>query len=207
MSSSKSISDLASKLSFYTPPDNAPAAPTASSSWFGGGSLSTVQQQDEESAGFMSWASAKISNSVNDISATKERLTMFGIFAAAGVVCMIFAFTFLPFLIISPHKFSLLFTMGSALMLVSFSFLRGHVEFVKHLSSIERLPFSGSYIVSLVGTLYSSLVMGSYLLTMIFSVIQIIALLYFLVSYIPGGVSALTFVGSMMGSGLRRAVT
>jgi len=162
---------------------------------------------DEESAGLMSWASAKLSGSVEDISSTKDRFTTFAILAVAGAICMIFAFTFLPFVILSPHKFALLFTMGSALMLASFSFLRGHVAFVKHLSSMERLPFSGSYVISLVGTLYSSLVMGSYLLTLIFSVVQVVALLYFLVSYIPGGVSALTFMGSMMGSGLKSLVS
>ena len=212
--STKSINDLAKNLSFYTPPagGSGGSATTARSSSGGvvdsvksifGSGTPAATQNDEESAGLMSWASAKISGSVEDLTATKERFTTFTILAISGIVCMIFAFTFLPFVIISPHKFALLFTLGSALMLASFSFLRGHVAFVKHLSSIERLPFSGSYIISLIGTLYSSLVMGSYLLTMIFSIIQIVALLYFLVSYIPGGVSALTFIGGMVGSGVR----
>lgn len=157
----------------------------------------------------MSWASAKISSaksSVDDISSTRERLTTFAIIAAAGAICMILAFTFLPFVIISPHKFALLFTIGSALMVISFSFLRGHVEFVKHLSSVQRLPFSVSYGVSLIGTLYCSLVMGSYLLTLVFSIVQVVALAYFLVSYIPGGTGALTFVGGVVGSGIKSIV-
>ena len=210
--SNKSINDLAKNLSFYTPEGGAtssvPPPPPAQS----GGVVASVKNMfggtpegtnDEESAGLMSWASAKITGSVDDLSSTKDRFTTFTILAVSGAVCMVFAFTFLPFVILSPHKFALLFTLGSALMLASFSFLRGHVAFIKHLSSMDRLPFSGSYVVSLVGTLYSSLVMGSYLLTLIFSIIQVVALLYFLVSYIPGGVSALTFIGSMMGSGLK----
>ena len=167
------------------------------------------EQNDEESAGLMNWASAKLStakSSIDDISSTKERFTTFAILAAAGVVCMILAFTFLPFVIISPHKFALLFTMGSALMVASFSALRGHTVFFKHLASVERLPFSVSYGLSLVGTLYCSLVMGSYLLTLIFSIVQVVALSYFLVSYIPGGTGALTMVGTVIGGGLKSIV-
>lgn len=231
--SSKSINDLASKLSFYTPPSDlleqdkrvsqpsAPAAPAGGmfagmKSYFSSAESSSTStadvsgvQNDEESAGLMNWASAKINSaksSMDDLSSTKERFTTFAILAAIGVVCMILAFTFLPIVIISPHKFALLFTLGSGLMLLSFSFLRGHAAFVKHMASMERLPFSASYLTSLVGTLYCSLVMNSYILTLIFSLIQVIALAYFLVSYIPGGTSALTFMGSMVGNGLKGLV-
>lgn len=230
--SKQGINDLASKLSFYTPPadlleqqkknsKSSSTAPSSSGSVFGGfGSYfssggseaggSAGVTNDEESAGLMNWASAKISSaksSVDDLSNTRERFTTFAILAGIGIICMILAFTFLPIVIISPHKFALMFTLGSGLMILSFSFLRGHSAFIKHLSSLERLPFSASYLTSLVGTLYCSLVMGSYLLTLIFSVIQVIALAYFLVSYIPGGTSALTFIGSMVGNGLKGLVS
>jgi hypothetical protein len=219
--SSKSINDLASKLSFYTPPADlletqakapAPGMLSGVKSLFGSEAASTAatSQNDEESAGLMNWASAKMSSaksSMEDLSNTKERFTTFAILAGIGIVCMILAFTFLPIVIISPHKFALLFTLGSGLMLLSFSFLRGHGNFVKHMASMERLPFSASYLTSLVGTLYCSLVMGSYLLTLIFSLIQVVALAYFLVSYIPGGTSALTFMGSMVGNGLKGLVS
>ena len=212
MSSTKSINDLASKLSFYTPETGSLIEKSKTPPEENGGLFSSVKsmfsssssaaptgQSDEESAGLMNWASSKIS----DVTQTKERLTIFSLLAVSGVVCMILAFTFLPMIIISPHKFAMLFTIGSFLMLASFSCLRGHAAFFKHLASIERLPFSASYGLSLVGTLYCSMVMGSYILTMIFSGIQVIALAYFLVSYIPGGTGALTLVGGMMGSGIK----
>lgn len=218
---SQSINDLAGKLSFYTPSDDEllGAQKSASSTGVMGSmkglflntstSAPPAAQNDEESAGLMSWASAKISNvktSMDDLASTRERMTMFAVFAVAGTICMIMAFTFLPFVILSPHKFALLFTMGSALWLASFSFLRGHMAFFKNISSLDRLPFSASYLVSLIGTLYCSLVMGSYVLTMIFSVSQVVALLYFLVSYIPGGTNALTMVGSLIGSGVKSVI-
>lgn len=192
------IQDLASKLTFYTPP-----AVPASSSWF---KAPETSSSDLESAGLMSWASTKLSSAkstVDELSNTKERFTTFAILAICGTVCMILAFTFLPIVIISPHKFALLFTMGSALMLASFSFLRGHMAFFSHLASVSRLPFSLCYGLSLVGTLYCSLVMNSYVLTLVFSIVQVVALCYFLVSYIPGGTSALSFVGTMVGSSVK----
>lgn len=215
MSSTTNINDLAGKLSFYSAPSDKLGVQKSSTNGFsssfsglfgGTGGTPPVSQTDEESAGLMSWASAKITSvksSVDDFTATRERITLFAILAAAGTVCMILAFTFLPFVIISPHKFALLFTMGSALMLASFSSLRGHAAFLKNIASWDRLPFSASYGVSLVGTLYASLVMGSYILTMLFSVVQVVALMYFLVSYIPGGTGALTMVGSFIGSGFK----
>jgi hypothetical protein len=217
--SKQGVNDLASKLSFYTPPadllekqklaaSTAPTAPNGLGSLFSSirGGPGSTGQQDEESAGLMNWASAKISSaksSVDDLANSRERFTTFAILAGIGIVCMILAFTFLPIVIISPHKFALMFTLGSGLMILSFSFLRGHSAFIKHLSSMDRLPFSASYLTSLVGTLYCSLVMGSYILTLIFSLIQVVALAYFLVSYIPGGTSALTFIGSMIGNGVK----
>ncbi len=208
------INDLASKLSFYTPPADQPAAGSSAPSkgWFGlGGSASNPPPvtTDEETAGLMNWASAKMASarsSVDDLSSTRERFTTFAILAFLGIVCLVLAFSFLPIMILSPHKFALLFALGSILMIASFSFLRGHVAFWKHLMSVDRLPFTGSYLVSLVGTLYSSLVMGSYILTLVFSLIQVIALAYFLVSYIPGGTSALSFVGSMVGGSIKSVV-
>ena len=224
--STKSIKDLSNQLSFYTPEsaDLLKPKPTSEESTksymssikaiFGSSSESSsspdvLPTQDEESAGLMNWASAKITDarsSIDTIGQTKERFTIFSILAISGIVCMILAFTFLPIIILSPHKFALLFTMGSGLILVSFSFLRGHIVLFKHLASIERLPFSASYGVSLIGTLYCSLVMGSYLLTLVFSIIQVIALTYFLVSYIPGGTSALTFIGGTVASGIKGLV-
>ena len=206
--SKTNINDLASKLSFYTPPGDL-VPPAAATSWFSKPAPPPVQN-DEESAGLMGWASTKLSaarSSVDDLQNTRERFTMFAILAFCGTACMVLAFTFLPIVIISPHKFALLFTMGSALMLTSFSFLRGHSAFLSHLASVTRLPFTASYLTSLVGTLYSSLVMGSYLLTLIFSIIQVVALSFFLVSYIPGGTGALTMVGSLVGTGLKNVVS
>jgi hypothetical protein len=63
-----------------------------------------------------------------------------------------------------------------------------------------RLLLSAGYIGSIVLTLYAALIMHSYLLSMLCSVLQVVALLYYLTSYYPGGTSSVKFLLSMFGS-------
>ena len=57
-----------------------------------------------------------------------------------------------------------------------------------------RLPFTLAYLLSLMATVYVTLVQPSYLLTLVCTIVQLGALGSFLVSYIPGGVPFLTMV-------------
>ena len=70
-----------------------------------------------------------------------------------------------------PHKFALFFTLGSSLCISAFSYLKGHTAFVAHLMTKGRMPFSAAYVASLFTTLYSSLVLGSFILVNIVIVI------------------------------------
>ena len=126
---------------------------------------------------------------------TRQKLATCGLLIAAGGFCILVSLTFLPLLAIAPRKFATLFTFGSLLILSSFSVLKGHAAFLQHLISAERLPFSVGYAVSLVGTLYAAMWSQSYVLTMVFSLAQIVGLLYFVFSYLPGGAQVLNFVG------------
>lgn len=60
---------------------------------------------------------------------------------------------------------------------------------------IRRLPFTAVYFSSLFLTLYATLVAKSYVLTLVFSVLQLCGLSSFLVSYIPGGTHMIKFLG------------
>lgn len=123
-------------------------------------------------------------------------MTFFG-FAGAGVGLMCLAFMFLPMIVFAPQKFALLYTLGSLCFMGSFSVLKGHAAFISHLLSRDRIAFSSVYLSSMVGTLWASLIYRSYLLAIAFSGIQVCALSWFLVSYIPGGVTALKFASSI----------
>merc|ERR1712217_732579 len=122
------------------------------------------------------------------------KLAQFGGLFFLGFFLLSLSFSFLPILVIAPQKFALLFALGSMTILGSVSVLKGPQAFVMQLMQRDKLLFSISYVVGLVGTLVATLVMRSYLLTAFFGVLQAVALLYFLASYVPGGKAALNFI-------------
>lgn len=56
------------------------------------------------------------------------------------------------------------------------------------------------YIGAVVLTLYAALIMKSYVLSLVCSALQVVALLYYLTSYYPGGTSSVKFLLSMFSS-------
>ncbi|RGB25819.1 Got1/Sft2-like family-domain-containing protein [Rhizophagus diaphanus] len=126
-----------------------------------------------------------------------QRFVGFGVCMAAGVLCFLIAFLTLPLLALKPRKFAVTYTMGSVLVLMSFALLHGPIAHLKHIFSRERIPFTVAYLGSMIGTLYSAIGLRSTLLTLLFSIIQVIALIWYTISYLPGGVGTLQ-VGSRM---------
>jgi len=88
------------------------------------------------------------------------------------------------------------------MIMSSFAILRGPVTHFKHICSMERLPFTLAYFGSLVGTLYFSIFARSYILSIVFIVIQIIALVWYFFGNFPSGgrtmLSTFGFMGRSM---------
>jgi len=148
----------------------------------------------------------KVTSGLSGLSAlalSPAKLAQFGGVFFVGVFLISMSCSFLPLLPVSPQKFALLFTFGSMTLLSSFAILKGPKSFAESLLQREKLPFSGAYIVGLVGTLAATIIMRSYILTAVFSLIQAVALLYFLASYVPGGQALLTFCGRFCGRAAR----
>jgi len=72
----------------------------------------------------------------------------------------------------------------------------------KHLLSQERLPFTATYFGSIGLTLYFAVGLQSALLTLISSIVQLVALVWYLVSYFPMGSQGLRFAARFGGSRL-----
>eukprot|EP00927_Polykrikos_kofoidii_P057599 TRINITY_DN51750_c0_g1_i1.p1 TRINITY_DN51750_c0_g1~~TRINITY_DN51750_c0_g1_i1.p1 ORF type:complete len:402 (-),score=111.36 TRINITY_DN51750_c0_g1_i1:40-1245(-) len=123
------------------------------------------------------------------------KLAQFAGVFLSGTMLVSLSLSFLPVLVIAPQKFALLFAIGSMLMLGSFAVLKGPQAFAMTLIQREKLPFSGSYAIGLVGTLVATLIMKNYILTAFFGLMQVFALLYFLASFIPGGQAILNGCG------------
>jgi hypothetical protein len=89
----------------------------------------------------------------------------------------------------------------------SFSFLWGPVNHLRHLFSRDRLPFTAAYFGTLFATLYFALHVQSTPFTVLCAVGQIVALLWFLISYIPGGQTGLQFCTRLFSSAVTSTVS
>ncbi|KAJ7777510.1 Got1/Sft2-like family-domain-containing protein [Mycena maculata] len=127
-----------------------------------------------------------------------ERLLGFGGCLIGAAVCFFVAFLTLPFLVLPgrPRKFALSFSLGSLLVMFGFSVLIGPINHIKHLVSAERLPFTLVYFSSLGLTLYFALGPHSYIGSIVCSVVQVLALVSYVLAYFPGGSATLRLAGS-----------
>ncbi|KAI0742694.1 ER-to-golgi vesicle protein transport Sft2 [Daedaleopsis nitida] len=126
-----------------------------------------------------------------------ERLLGFGACLIGAAVCFLVAFMTIPVIALRPSKFALSFSLGSLLVMFGFSVLIGPINHLKHLISKERLPFSIAYLASLGLTLYFSLGAQSYLGSLIGAIVQVVALVSYVLAYFPGGTQTLRFGGQM----------
>jgi len=127
-----------------------------------------------------------------------DRLLVFAACILGAAVCFVVAFFLMPVLVLKPRKFVVLWTVGSALFLVSFAVLMGPMAYLQHLISAPRLPFTAAYFGSMGLTLYFAIGLHSMIGTLIMGIVQIIALLYYLVSYFPFGGTTLKFGSRFM---------
>ncbi|KAF2120571.1 Got1/Sft2-like family-domain-containing protein [Lophiotrema nucula] len=131
-----------------------------------------------------------------------DRLLVFGglNLAAAALFATCFALVFTGVLVVAPRKFAILWSMGSLLFITSWCVMLGPVQYVQHLLSGPRLPFTAAYFGSIALTLYFSLGLHSTILTFIASLVQLVCLIWYLVSYFPMGSTGLRFAARFGGS-------
>jgi len=129
-----------------------------------------------------------------------DRLLIFGACNLGAVACFVICFALFPVLSLRPKKFAILWTVGSMLFLASWAVLLGPWQYIQHLISGPRLPFTAAYFGSIALTLYFSLGLHNTILTLISSIIQLVCLLWYLVSYFPMGGTGLRFAARFGGN-------
>lgn len=159
--------------------------------WF---STSQDSTQTEDSGG---WFSDAQHDPLLSSLSKKQRIVGFMGCILMGVLCFVMAGFYAPVLLLKARKFALLYTLGSLFIVCSFSLLWGPVNHVKHICSAGRLPFTSVYFGSMFATLYFALSVRSTALTALFAAIQVIAVVWYIVSYIPGGQTGLKFFGKI----------
>uniref|UniRef100_A0A914DIU8 Vesicle transport protein n=1 Tax=Acrobeloides nanus TaxID=290746 RepID=A0A914DIU8_9BILA len=126
-----------------------------------------------------------------------QRIVLFFMALIAAMFCFGMAAMLIPVLILQTRRFAALNTLGSIFLLVSFGFLWGPVPYVKFLFSPQRRIVTAAYVISVVITLYTSLWLQSSVFTIISAVFEAFALLWFIMSYIPGGDRGMRFMTSV----------
>jgi hypothetical protein len=116
-----------------------------------------------------------------------ERISLFIVCIIGSFCCFTICFVFFPFMLLHPKKFTLLWSIGSILFLIAFMILNGIEKFLKHLLSIERLPFTIAFVGCIVANLLFSLIWKHNLLVIICCILQIIISIVYAVSYFPYG--------------------
>lgn len=130
-----------------------------------------------------------------------KSLMYFSLLLATGIFFVFIAFAmFLPVMVLMPQKFAICFTIGCVFIIGSFFALKGPKNQLAHMFSRERLPFTLGFISSMVGTIYVSMVLHSYVFSVLFSVLQVLALSYYAISYFPGGSAGMKFLSSTLTS-------
>ncbi|KAK9454553.1 Got1/Sft2-like family-domain-containing protein [Dipodascopsis uninucleata] len=120
-----------------------------------------------------------------------DRLVCFGICIVISAAIYALCFALFPVLVLRPTKFAILWSLASLLFVISFGCLQGPVNYIVHLTSVNRLPFTVIYFGSIVLTLVFSLGLRSPILTIISCAVQIVAAIWYAVSYFPWGTNGL----------------
>ncbi|KAK2737177.1 protein transport protein sft2 [Myotisia sp. PD_48] len=128
-----------------------------------------------------------------------DRILIFAGCNVGALACFVLCFVLFPVLTLKPRKFAILWSVGSVLFLVSWAVLMGVVPYFKHLTSGPRLPFTLIYFSTIGLTLYFAVGLHSTILTLISSIFQLLALIWYLVTYFPLGSTGLRMVARVGG--------
>ena len=116
----------------------------------------------------------------------EKNITVFLALLAMGSLLLCFSIFMIPFIITSPSKFSLCFAFGSSLVLISFLFYHGTKNYILKLFDKKRFTITVLFICSiLVGIIFS--IGKHYFISLLCSLFQLISLVLFVLTFIPGG--------------------
>ncbi|XP_071530377.1 vesicle transport protein SFT2C [Panulirus ornatus] len=178
------------------------------SSWFSrNGTIGNGDEETGSASSSSSWFSSAQSDPCLPSLGRKQRILGFLGCVVMGLICFSLAAMYFPILVFKARKFALLFTLGSVFSVLSFSFLWGPVNHLKHLFSSERLIFTSVYFISLFATLYFALSLQSTILTSVGAIVQVMALLCFVLSNVPGGQTGIKFFSSICSSMVKSTVS
>ena len=129
----------------------------------------------------------------------------FGIMFFTGIIIIIISFIFLPLVVIAPKKFTLLFALGTFVSISSFIFYFGTNKFFDVLFNKDRIWFTVIYLAGFFGCLFFPTFFGkNYFLILVFSGLELISTLFFILTFLPGGYSSIKMFTNLFCSQIKR---
>jgi hypothetical protein len=161
---------------------------------------STDSQLDKSQAESQenTWKTRLLKKLQDNIEVEKSYQTFF-ILMMIGLGLLCLSLVFLPVIILSPYKFVLCFSLGSLIILISFIFIWGTKAYFETLFSKNRFLFTLLFLGSiLLGIMFAW--SEYFFFSLLCSIYQLISLIVFTLSFIPGGKVGISFIGSMLSS-------
>ena len=124
----------------------------------------------------------------------EKSYTYFFIVLIIGILVLFLSLIFLPMIVISPQKFISLFSLGSLIVISSFIFIYGTEAFCSKIFDTSRRFWAVIYLFSIILGMYFSFMKSFILISYICSVFQLITLICFVLSFLPGGQSGIRFI-------------
>ena len=129
----------------------------------------------------------------------------FGIVFFTGIAIIILSFLFIPLILIAPKKFTLLFALGTFVAISSFIFYFGTNKFFDVLFNKDRIWFTVAYLTGFFGCLFFPTFFDkNYFLILIFSGLEMISTLFFILTFLPGGYSSIKMLATFFCSQIKR---
>ncbi|KAK7196857.1 Got1/Sft2-like family [Novymonas esmeraldas] len=128
---------------------------------------------------------------MTDLSYT-QRITGFFMMMGMGVLFILFGMM----MWMRPIKFSFFMTCGNIFCLCSTMFLAGCAQQLRTMFEANRFEAACLYVLSVACTLLSALWLKSKLLSIVFALAQLVAILWYALSFLPYARQTLTFAAS-----------
>ena len=124
----------------------------------------------------------------------KDYTKAFVCFFLCGLFVLL-AFLTLPTIILSPQRFTTLFTLAVIMLVAALAFLNGPATYARKLTEKKNIVASAVLTGSMVLSLYFSIIVGSYLWSVLFMVIELNAVLLFFCNTFPAGKTGIRLFG------------
>jgi cation transport ATPase len=141
----------------------------------------------------------KMANAIIEKVEVEKNITVFISLLGIGCFLICLSIFLLPLIITSPSKFSMCFALGSILILVSFLFYHGTKNYIMKLFDKKRFIITILFVCSIILGLIFSL--GKhYFISLLCSLFQLISLILFVLTFVPGGKKGINCIKKKMSS-------